>query len=241
MKLQTNITLNKNKTNIQTYSYKTNITDWFEEKLEDFDDDYLIIDCPGQIELYTHVELMQKFAQQLDHKGYRVCVVYIIDSHFLGDASKFIAASMMCLSAMVRLELPHINVISKMDLLIREHPEMFGNFDSENGYEEYDRFLNPDFEEIVEELNTSMGKRFAKLNKGIAEMLSQWSLVHFLPLNKEDPDSVTLLLAQIDNATQFGEDEEPQEPKDEDLEEGEEDQDFEERMRETMRQQNDDD
>jgi GTPase SAR1 family protein len=32
---------------------------WLEEKIDDFSDDYLIIDCPGQIELYSHLPVMK--------------------------------------------------------------------------------------------------------------------------------------------------------------------------------------
>ena len=39
--------------------------DWFQEHLDEYDDDeYLIIDCPGQIELYTHIPVMNKIIDQ---------------------------------------------------------------------------------------------------------------------------------------------------------------------------------
>ena len=71
----------------------------------------------GQIELYTHLPVMKLFVQELQKLEYRICAVHLLDSHFITDASKFIAGSLMCLSAMVQLELPHINVLSKMDLV----------------------------------------------------------------------------------------------------------------------------
>lgn len=50
------------------FRYMVKNTEWLEEALGDgVDDDYLLFDCPGQIELYTHmtvfhelVELLQK-------------------------------------------------------------------------------------------------------------------------------------------------------------------------------------
>ena len=120
--------------------------DWLEEELEDFDDDYLIIDCPGkchrfpraidknhrqesngrfvfkfmatgQIELYTHIPVMKEIVSTLQKLNYRVCAVYLLDSQFIEDASKFFSGVMTALSAMVQLEVPHINVLTKMDLL----------------------------------------------------------------------------------------------------------------------------
>ena len=41
-------------------------------------------------------------------------------------------------------------------------------------------------------------------------------MVSFIPLNIYQEDSVSLVLAQIDNAVQYGEDLEPKEPRDED-------------------------
>jgi len=91
--------------------------EWLEEKLGDYTDDYLIIDCPGQIELYTHFPHMKIISQQLTKLDYSVCAVWLIDSSFIVDSSKFLSATLIALSAMIQLELPHVNVLTKMDLL----------------------------------------------------------------------------------------------------------------------------
>ena len=54
--------------------------DSFKEELGDFTDDYLIIDCPGQIELFSHIPVMKKFIEELKSIGYTVCCVYLLDS-----------------------------------------------------------------------------------------------------------------------------------------------------------------
>ena len=43
--------------------------------------------------------------------------------------------------------------------------------------------------------------------------MDDYSLVHFLPLDITDEDSINDALMQIDNAIQYGEDFEPKEPK----------------------------
>ena len=53
------------------------------EALGDDDDDYLLIDCPGQIELYTHMPLMKQIADFLERMGFRLVVVYLLDSQFM--------------------------------------------------------------------------------------------------------------------------------------------------------------
>ena len=39
--------------------------EWLEETLGEDDDDYVIFDCPGQIELYTHMNLMRRLVDTL--------------------------------------------------------------------------------------------------------------------------------------------------------------------------------
>lgn len=74
----------------------------------------------GQIELYTHMPVMRQLVQTLNHWDFRVCGVFLIDSQFLVDCSKFFAGILTALSAMIQLEIPHINVMSKMDLLSKK-------------------------------------------------------------------------------------------------------------------------
>lgn len=50
-------------------------------------------------------------------QGWAVCVVYCLDSQFVSEVSKFVAGSLQAMSAMVLLELPHLNVLTKVDLL----------------------------------------------------------------------------------------------------------------------------
>jgi GPN-loop GTPase len=41
----------------------------------------------------------------------------MVDAHLCTDASKYISALMLSLKTMIQLELPHINVLSKIDLI----------------------------------------------------------------------------------------------------------------------------
>lgn len=58
------------------------------------EDDYLIFDCPGQIELYTHVSVFRSFVDFLKRDGWSVAAVYCTDCQFVGDPTKFIAGSL---------------------------------------------------------------------------------------------------------------------------------------------------
>ena len=94
--------------------------DWLQENLDEYDDDeYLILDCPGQIELYTHIPVMNKIIDQLRLWGYndKLVSVFIVDATFVTDPAKFISGSLLALSAMISMQLPHVNVLSKCDLV----------------------------------------------------------------------------------------------------------------------------
>jgi GTPase SAR1 family protein len=81
------------------------------------EEDYIIFDCPGQIELYSHVSVFRSFVDFLRRDAWSVAAVYCIDCQFVGTPTKFIAGSLQAMSAMVQLELPHVNVLTKVDLL----------------------------------------------------------------------------------------------------------------------------
>lgn len=154
------------------------------------EDDYLLFDCPGQIELYSHVSVFRTFVDFLKRDGWNVCAVgflvmsaggqphacracmqsltaclvrrcstagaaalaeaqaldgrlpaggqslaglgtacptplcpaacaqvYCMDAQFVAEPPKFVAGCLSALSAMVQLELPHVNMLTKVDLV----------------------------------------------------------------------------------------------------------------------------
>ncbi|KAL8549133.1 hypothetical protein ACS0TY_008116 [Phlomoides rotata] len=170
-----------------------NLDEWLTEELDNYlDDDYLVFDCPGQIELFSHVPVLKNFVEHLRRKNFNVCVVYLLDSQFITDVTKFISGCMASLSAMVQLELPHVNILSKMDLVTNKR-------DIEN-------FLDPEPRTLLAELNKRMAPQFAKLNKSLIEVVDQYSMVNFLPLDLRKESSMQYILSQIDNCIQYGED-----------------------------------
>uniref|UniRef100_A0A7N0T9N7 GPN-loop GTPase 3 n=1 Tax=Kalanchoe fedtschenkoi TaxID=63787 RepID=A0A7N0T9N7_KALFE len=134
-----------------------NLDDWLSEELDNFmDDDYLIFDCPGQIELYSHVPVFRNFVEHLKRKNFNVCAVYLLDSQFITDVTKFISGCMASLSAMVQLELPHVNILSKMDLVTSK--------------KDIDDYLDPEPNVLLSELNKRMAPQYQKLNKALIEL-----------------------------------------------------------------------
>lgn len=182
--------------------YLVQNTDWLEECLGEVEDDYFIIDCPGQIELYTHMNTMNKFIEMLEQWNIRVCGVYLLDSQFLVEPSKFIAGMLSALSAMVQLSLPHVNVLSKIDLL------------SKHDRENLEMWLDPSVRQISDGLMNTSNKRHRQLSKALATLLDDYSLVNFVPLNIQDENSISDLALQLEMILQISDDAEVREPRD---------------------------
>lgn len=175
--------------------------DWLQEQLEEVEDDYIIFDCPGQIELYTHIPVMRQLVETLQKWDFRICGVFLVDSQFMIEPSKFISGILTALSTMVNLEIPHVNVMTKIDLL------------SKKAKKELERYLEPELPVLLaEEFDDSrLSQKFKKLNSSIAKMIDDYSLVKFLPMDISDEDTINDVLIQIDTAIQYGEDFEPKE------------------------------
>ncbi len=165
-------------------------------------EDYLLIDMPGQVELYTHYKHVNDIAKTLQRAGYIVCSVYLVDSRFLIDPATFISASLMAMSCQINLELTHFTLLSKMDIVKRDRLVRGRDLDS---------YLQPDtiFLTAQLQLNREVSAKFRGLNDAIAEVLSDYSLVRMLPFSKDDPELMEDTLMQIDSGIQFGEEAEP--------------------------------
>jgi GPN-loop GTPase len=86
---------------------------------------YILIDLPGQIELYTHSTCLRNWLHLLVKAlDLRLTVVQLIDAVYCTDVTKFLSAALLGTTTMIRLELPAINVLSKMDLLQHMYDEL---------------------------------------------------------------------------------------------------------------------
>lgn len=199
---------------IYCFEFLLNNLDWLDEEIGDYNDEYLIFDCPGQIELYTHIPVLPTIVRHLQTLlNFNLCATYLLEAPFVIDRSKFFSGALSAMSAMILLELPHINILSKIDLIKNEVSK-----------KELKKFLNPDPLLLNASLDNESNPKFAKLNKAIANLVDDFGMVQFLPLDcNKDSDSVATILSYIDDVTQWSESQEPKEP----VEEIEEEVDFE--------------
>jgi hypothetical protein len=138
---------------------------------------------------------MQRIVDRLQSKDYRIAAIQLVDSAICNEASTYVSALLLSLSTMLQLGLPHVNVLSKIDLLGK-----FGKLD-----------LNLDFYTEVQDLKyleqylsrDSFSSQFQRLNRALCELVEDFSLVAFQTLNIEDKESVLSLLRVIDKCNGY--------------------------------------
>uniref|UniRef100_A0A1B6D4Q7 GPN-loop GTPase 3 n=1 Tax=Clastoptera arizonana TaxID=38151 RepID=A0A1B6D4Q7_9HEMI len=176
--------------------YLVENSDWLKEQLGDVDDDYIIFDCPGQIELYTHMTTISQLIKLLKQWNFNICGVFLLDAQFMVDGHKFLSGTMTALSVMVNLEIPHVNILSKMDLL------------SKSARNRLDSFLDPDPHALLGESSkhSTWNDKYSKLTEAIGQLIEDFSLVRFYPFNIKDNENIADILLTINNIIQYGED-----------------------------------
>ena len=168
----------------------------------------------GQIELYTHADIMGRIVEAFQSADYKVCSLYLLESLFLNDVSKFFAGVLTATSAMLQLSIPHINVMSKMDLLAKctgSNDEVDDEEISDDRHHLH-RYLYPDPSLLEELLSTATPAKFYQLNKALVQLIDEYDMVNFFPVNIQKEASLEKIMLQIEFATQYSENLEPKEP-----------------------------
>ena len=110
-------TLGPNGALVYCLEYLEANVDWLLERLTQLSDSYVLLDLPGQVELYTHHGSVRAVMQALGKHNHRLTAVHLVDAHHCSDAAKFFSVLLVTLSTMVQLEMPQVNLLSKIDLI----------------------------------------------------------------------------------------------------------------------------
>jgi GPN-loop GTPase len=189
---------------------------------------YLIFDFPGQVELYTHSTsvqtLMWKLSRRLD---LRLSAVQLIDAQYCTDATKFLSAALLGTTTMIRLELPMVCVLSKVDVLYRHGDEselpMQLEFFTEchdlekllpfidnpsrrdgDADDEFDIADDPEYQSALQKRRqTPFYRKFEKLHAVLAEVIEDYGLLSFIPLSITSAESVGRVLARVDKCNGY--------------------------------------
>lgn len=165
---------------------------------------------------------MSRIISVFQNANYKPCALYLLESLFLQDITKYFAGVLTATSAMLQLAIPHLNIISKMDLI--EASKVNGSNEGDGEDEDEDdmddethelyRYFYPDPSLLSEQLSMTTRPKFYELNNALVQLIDEYDMVNFIPFNIKKQSSMENLMLRIEMATQFSEALEPKEPKD---------------------------
>lgn len=173
--------------------------DWLLEKISAMGEKcYFIFDVPGQVELYSHHGSLGRIFALLEKKAeIQVCTVHLVDSHHCSDAGKFISSLILSLSAMLRIGLPHVNVLSKVDLL-KKHSDKL-----QFGLNYYSEVLDLNY--LLDTLDGDViMSKYKKMNAALISIIEDYSLVSFILLDVFDEASLQKVRNVVDRVNGYG-------------------------------------
>jgi hypothetical protein len=112
-----------------------------QEEIETFRTDYVLLDTPGQIELFVFREAGRHLISFLNPK--RNMVAYLIDPALTKTPSGFVSQLLLSITTRFRLNAPMVNILSKRDLI---EEEVMRNIEEWSSIDDrlYETLLNED-------------------------------------------------------------------------------------------------
>eukprot|EP01083_Nonionella_stella_P027042 74370_1 len=171
---------------------------------------YLIFDCPGQIELYIHHPFMRKITDiMVNEWHYRMSCVNLVDCHHCCtdlrnyDSSNFISVALMTTSMMLHLELPHINVLSKCDLMQHYDKNIIMPMEFFTNGQDLERLSQSMYGNKPEDELLEIEKKFKHLNNELAQCINDYGLVSFVKFSITDLNSMKDVCKLVDKSNGY--------------------------------------
>ena len=138
--------------------------------------------------------------------------MHLVDSFYCTQPTTFISAVLLTASSMMRLGLPHVNILSKVDLLSQygKMPFNLEFFTEMDDLRPLAQYVNAEIveegkeEEFVDPKPESrLSKKFKKMTSELCDVLSDFGLISFYAVNIQDASTVGRALNAIDKANGF--------------------------------------
>lgn len=173
--------------------------DWLLTELEKIPSKtYLLFDFPGQAELYSVHDCVEKLLAVLNKQDIRLAALYFTEARHAADAHSFTGSVLATLSAMLRLSLPAVNVLSKIDVAPRLPARL------ETFTDPVDLAFMFDIEDEDDDgkvIRKSKRQRLReKVSVQLADVASSYGLVRFIPLVVTNERLIKMIIIQADTA-----------------------------------------
>ena len=107
----------------------SNVND-IRDEIIDTDRDYVIVDCPGQMELFAYRNSGPLMVSSLRGDDPALSL-YLLDSNIARTPTGYLSSTLLGISISIRFGLPQLNILSKPDILTSEEVEEIVGWGSE--------------------------------------------------------------------------------------------------------------
>ncbi|MBD3187790.1 GTPase [Candidatus Bathyarchaeota archaeon] len=166
--------------------------DEIKEEIQDTGADYVFIDTPGQIELFSFRVAGPKICKELGGKKKVVC--FLFEPGLVLDPSGFISTLLLSSAVEYRFFLPHLNLLSKSDILDEEEMERI------IGWSENFSSLNTAIDMQVSGMEREKSLRMSKLFEDLGTISS------LIPVSSKSSAGLDGLYAELQRIFAGGED-----------------------------------
>ena len=137
--------------------------DEIQKEADTINPDYLLVDTPGQMELFAYRQSGPFFVNEFQAE--EKMNLFLYDGTMISSASNFVSLTLLSTSIRLRLELPTVNVITKTDL-IQERLEKVLSWSGTDSELETDLAseLNGETFALVSDMLTSLNKKWTALS-----------------------------------------------------------------------------
>ncbi len=158
-------------------------TSEIKENIETFKSDYVLIDTPGQLELFVFREAGKYIIEFLNPS--KSMIAYLIDPNLSKTASGFVSQMLLALNTSFRLEKPQVNILSKSDILSEKELNLLLKWSED-----------PDI--LQESLLSEQASIYQDMNNGILNLIKDFQdQLKLYPTGKEEfqgiPDIYTIV------------------------------------------------
>lgn len=167
--------------------------DWLDDNLSSKENDFLIVDCPGQVELFLHSSSLPRIIKTFENHNYTIAIIYLVDAKCLADQDIFLSAVLEAVCCMLRMKKPQLNVISKLD----SYPDY--DLSEENFLEKY---LYSDFVDDENEQGNKQNDVCIDIKEKVIELLTDHPYFEMLPLDRCQESSLNCIFEYVNNMLQ---------------------------------------
>ena len=160
--------------------------------IESFKTDYILVDTPGQLELFVFREAGKYIIKFLNPQ--RSIIAYLIDHALAKTASGFVSQMLLSISTNFRLGQPQINILSKADILSKEE------------IEQVERWSH-DPDELGNAISNEKASVYREMSKGLLQLINGFdNQSKLFSTGKEDYLGIEDLYTNIQLQFEGGED-----------------------------------